>query len=344
MLRRFRVLGLAVIAGMLAMAGCTSTAPTAKEGDAVKPEPGKRLTIGLMPKAVGIPYFTAMETGAKEAAAEMGIDLVYDGPVDADTAKQVAILESWIARKFDAIIVSPNDPDGIAPVLQKAKARGIRVLTADADANAADREFFVSQASDAAIAKSLVDSMAKGIGEDGKFIILTGSLTAANQNNWIAEMEKYRAATYPNMKNLSATPKTSEEDQALATQVTIDTLKAYPDLQGIFAITSVALPGAAEALRKENAASRIFLTGLSTPDTMRAYVKDGTVKEFTLWNPIDLGYLAVASAKGVVEGTLKPDVTEFEAGRIGKVEVKDGIVLLGTPTIFDKANIDKFNF
>ena len=332
------------IASMIVLAGCTSTPPAEKEVKNTPPATGKKITVGLLPKLVGIPYFTAMETGAKEAAAELGIDLVYDGPVTGDTAKQVAIVESWIARKFDAIIVIPNDPDGMAPVLQKARDRGIRVLTADADANAADREFFVSQASDAAIAKSLVDSMAKGIGEDGKFIILTGSLTAANQNNWIAEMEKYRAATYPKMTNLSSTPKTSEEDQALATQVTIDALKAYPDLQGIFAITSVALPGAAEALRKENAASKIFLTGLATPDTMRSYVKDNTVKEFTLWNPIDLGYLAVVSAKGAVDGKLKSDSTEFDGGRIGKVEVKDGVVLLGTPTIFDKANIDKFKF
>ncbi|MGV3616438.1 MAG: substrate-binding domain-containing protein [Fimbriimonas sp.] len=341
--------------GMLALAGLTVLASIgcgdkpAAEGSAGTSDGGGtkkegKLTMGIMPKLVGIPYFAPWERGAKEAGKELGIEIVYDGPVTADTAKQVSIVESWIAKKYDAIIAVPNDPDGIAPALQKAASRGIKVLTADADANPEDREFFVSQATDAAVAKALVDSMAKGIGPNGKFIILTGSLTAANQNRWMAEMEKYRKEKYPNMVNLSPTPKTSEEDQALATQVTIDILKTYPDVQGIYAITSVALPGAAEALRKEKAAGRIFLTGLATPNAMKEYVKDGTVKEFTLWDPADLGYLSVQAAKGTLDGTLTKDSKEFKAGRLGTVKVDNGIVLLGDPVLFNKDNIDKYDF
>lgn len=302
------------------------------------------ITIGVLPKLVGIDFFNAVEKGAVEAARELGVRLVYDGPVEADVTKQVAMVDSWIARKFDAIAIAPNDPDAIAPVLRKARARGVPVITFDADSQPDARGFFVNQCTYAAVAKTLVETMVKGIGAEGKYIYLTGSLTAANQNFWMEEMEKYIRKNYPKMVNLSEQPKPSEEDQALATQMTIDILKSYPEVQGIFGMTSVALPGAAEAVRKEKAASRVFVTGLSTPNSMRPFIKDGTVKEFVLWNPVDQGYLAVHACKAQLDGTLTEASTSLAAGRLGAVQVNGGEVLLGAPVVFNATNIDDYDF
>jgi ABC-type sugar transport system substrate-binding protein len=252
------------------------------------------------------------------------------------------MVEAWIARRFDVIAIAPNDPDSIAPALAKARKRGIKVITWDADSSAESRDYFINQATYSDIAKTLMDVMAEGIGEDGKYLILTGSLTAANQNIWMKEMEKYRQEKYPNMANLSETPKASQEDQVMATRLTIDMLKSYPDLQGIFAITSVALPGAAEGLRKSEGGDKVFLTGLSTPNSMREYIKDGTLKKMVLWNPVDLGYLTVYAAKLLAEGALSEGT--IDAGRLGEIEVKGSEVLLGNPLIFDKENIDQFDF
>ena len=194
------------------------------------------------------------------------------------------------------------------------------------------------------MAETLVDIMAEGIGPEGKHLFLTGSLTAVNQNIWMERMETYRRQKYPRMKNLAETPKASEEDQALATQVTIDVLKSYAELDGIYAMTSVALPGAAEALRKEKAHDRVFLTGLSTPNSMRQYVKQGVVKKFVLWNPVDLGYLTVYAAKGVAEGSITEETSSFAAGRLGRIRITDREVLLGDPMVFYAGNIDAFDF
>lgn len=304
----------------------------------------KKLVIGVMPKLKGIDYFNATEKGAKKAGEELGVEVVFDGPSVNDVTQQSKMVETWTTKKFDAIAIAPNDPDAIGVALKKARKRGTKVVTWDADAKADARDFFVNQAAADAVAKSLMDLMAKEVGPEAKYIIVTGSLTAANQNIWMGEMEKYRAAAYPKMVNLSPTPKASEEDQALATQVTTDSLKAYPDVQGIFAITSVALPGAAEALRKGNAASKVFLTGLATPKAMTQYVKDNTCRKFVLWNPEDLGYLAVQAAVASVRGTLKAGAADFEAGKLGKVQLKGDEILLGAPLVFDKDNIDNFNF
>ncbi len=167
-----------------------------------------------------------------------------------------------------------------------------------------------------------------------------GHLTAANQNIWMEEMRERIKNKYPDIEIVTVKP--SQEDQQLAFQVTKDLLKAYPDLKGIFAITFVSLPGDAQAIKESGNSGKIALTGLSTPNSMRPYVKDDTVKEFVLWNPVDLGYLTVHAAKMTVEKGKLPG--EFQAGKLGTIEVKDDMVLLGEPIIFNKDNIDSFDF
>ena len=314
-------------------------------GSAGAQEVGKtNLRIGVMPKLIGIDFFNATEVGAKKAGEELGVKVDFDGPVTADVALQAQMLETWIAKKYDAIAIAPNDKAAIAPVLAKARKRGIKVIAWDADALESARDFFVNQCTSESVAKALMDVMAEGVGPNAKYIIVTGTLTADNQNRWMADMEKYRKAKYPNMVNLSETPKAPGEDQALATQVTADCLKTYPDLQGIFAITSVALPGAAEAIRKAGAADKVFLTGLATPKMMKEYVIDGTVKKFVLWNPVDLGYLAVYAAAATAKGDLKASATTFTAGHLGEVKIAGSEIILGDPLIFDKSNVGSFNF
>jgi ABC-type sugar transport system substrate-binding protein len=319
---------------LIALAGCGPAEPI----------PAERATIGVMPKLVGIDFFNATERGAREAGKELGIELVYDGPVTNDVQQQVQMVETWIAKNYGAIAVAPNDPDAIAPVLEDARAKGIAVVAWDADAAVGARDFFVSQCTPESVAKSLMDLVAQNAGEDAKYVILTGSLTAANQNIWMGEMEKYRQANHPNMTNLSETPKVSEEDQALATQVTTDILKAYPELDAILAITTVALPGAAEALKNSDRRGQVYLTGVSTPNVMRDYVEQGVVTHFVLWDAVDLGYLTTHVAVAAAKGELKPGQSTFTAGRLGAVEVTAGTVLLGAPIVFSKENIGQYDF
>ncbi len=341
---------LTLLAVMAFVAGCgpkseTPTPATPAEGASATPA-AKPLKIGVMPKLIGIDFFIATEKGAREAAKELGVTIDYNGPTTNDVTAQSQMLETWIAQKYDVIAIAPNDPEAIAPVLADAKAKGIKVITWDADSKGDSRDFFVNQCTPDAVAKALMDAVAAGAGNSAKYLIITGSLTAANQNIWMGEMEKYRQVAYPGMVNLSATPKASEEDRALAQQVMTDCLKAYPDMQAVLAITSVALPGAAEALRNAgpDVYNRVTLTGLSTPKMMKDYVKQGVVKKFVLWNAVDLGYLAVQAGVAAARGELTPASTTLKAGRLGEVQVRNGEVILGAPITFDANNIDQYDF
>jgi len=329
---------LAVLACLTALTGCDEP-----EDQGVTPPAKSAITIAMMPKLVPIPYFQACEKGAREAADELGdkVELVYDGPATDSDEKQQQILDAWIAKKHDVIAVAPVNPESISNRLKKALDRGRHVVTYDADAARDAREFFINQATYEAVAHALVDLMAEGIGGKGKVVIISGSRTAANQREWMNRMLPYMKDKWPEMKMVEDIY--PGEDHAEAVRAAERALTKYPDLKGIFGITSVSLPAAAEAVRKEKAADRVFVTGLATPNDMKEYVKDGTVKKFALWNAVDLGYLTVHASYRLAKGELPRD-GEIQAGRLGTIQVKGGEVLLGPPAIFTKDNIDRFDF
>lgn len=341
------IAGVALIVGMLT-AGCgkrpevQGPAPVRPPSTAAQQPEKPEITVGMIPKIEGIDYFNACQRGAEEAAPQLNIKLVHRGPTENRVERQIEIIDGFITQGVDVIAVSPNDPVAIAPVLRKARQRGIHVITWDADAEKDAREFFVNQCTSESVGYALVDEMARQAGPDATCAIVTGSLTAANQNEWIKWMKKRIEDEYPRMKIVATKP--SEEDQQLAFQVTQDLLKAYPDLDGIFAITSVAFPGAADAVEQAGKAGKVAVVGLATPKGMRPWVDSGTVKTVILWNPVDLGYLTMYVARALVDGDLASGTTELEAGRLGKVVVREDEVILGEPMKFTADNIAQYDF
>src|ERR671917_1654024 len=298
--------------------------------------------ICMMPKLVGIPYFEASEKGAKEAAEELGVEFVYDGPTEAKAALQSQMIEQWIQQQCSAISVAANDPDALAPAMKKAEEAGIKTSAWDADVAKDARDVFVNQATFDAIGYKLVDVMAEQTGGKGKFLVVTGSLTAPNQVAWLKEMRERMKEEYPDMSIVAVEP--GEEDLQKGIDLTKNYLRANPDTAGVFGITSVALPGAAEAVEQLGRGGEVPVTGLSTPNEMKPYLDAGTVEEFVLWNPVDLGYLAVYVANAQINGDL-PKSGTFEAGRLGKVKmISSDEVLLGPPLVFSKKNIDDYDF
>jgi ABC-type sugar transport system substrate-binding protein len=311
------------------------------------PDRDGALRIAMIPKLVGIGYFEATERGAREAARELNVELVYDGPTDARTEDQIKMIDGWMAQGFDVIAVAPNDPEAISRTLRSAGERGALVLTWDTDANPelSRRSVFVNQAPNRAIGHTLVDLMAEGVRAQGAslpgdYLIVSGTPTASNQNTWMKYMRERIREKYPEMHLLQHL--TPGEDQQKCQEQTAEALSAYPDLKGIWGITSVSFPAVAKAVRDANKVGQIEVTGLGMPEQMREFVKDGTVREFCLWDPVDLGYLTVRVAHRLKQGPLPPGRYDF--GRLKQVEVREGEVLLGPPLIFDGGNIDDYNF
>ncbi len=301
----------------------------------------KRTTVAMMPKAKGDPYFVSCRKGAEEAARELGVDLIWDGPTDLDPAKQNEVVEGWITRGVDVIAVSVENSAGISTVLRKAREKGIKVITWDADAEANARDFFINQATPQGIGFTLMDEAARILGNKGEFAIITASLSAANQNEWIKHIKARLAEKYPDIKLVAIQPSDGDRDRAFAE--TQNVMKVHPNVKLIMGVAAPAVPGAAEAV-KQSGRQDVKVIGLSIPSLCKSYVHDGVIESFVLWNTLDLGYLTVYAANELSAGKLKLGDKEINAGRLKKIEVKESDVMLGAPFIFNKSNVDRFDF
>ncbi len=306
---------------------------------------GKNLKIVDIPKLVGIGYFNATTKGIQEAAAEMGtMDATTDGSTRANIDDQITLIDNYITQGVDGILFAANDPVAIAPVLRKALAAGINVVGYDANSEPDARNWFVNQAEFNGIAKTLIDALAAEIGNDGSFAIVTSTFTTPNQARWIAEMQAYQAQCYPDMTWLETVE--AQEDNILSFNQANTLINKYgSDLKGIVGMTSVATPAAADAVTQADLCGKVAVVGLATPNAMKPYVASDCVKSVVLWNPVDLGYAAAYVMRADADGTLKPGDTSVEAGKLGTLQVINGSeILLGSPFVFNKSNIESFDF
>ena len=331
---------------------------------------GKVIKIAMLPKYKGENYFDACKQGAEEAIAELNADdnvaeLIYDGPPQdaATNQKQVDILEGWIAQGVNVLIVSPNDPTAIAPTLQKAMAAGIKVLTFDADAQADAREMFINQASYDVIANGLVkaaaDSLtAKGYGptKTANVAMLSADKTDANQNAWIESIkvllatDEYNWLILQNEETDIYYPGADETKNQQDAATIIGRMGPGADqIQAAIALSSGATPalGAAYASAAEKPdPSTCTITGLATPNALKTYILDETnpLDTGVLWNCMDLGYLAVMTGYQMGTGELTADSATMMTTRLGEKAIEDKMILLGDALIFDKTNVEQFNY
>jgi rhamnose transport system substrate-binding protein len=208
----------------------------------------RAITVAMMPKSKGDPYFISCRVGAEEAAKELNVNLIWDGPTEVDPAAQNQFVESWITRRVDAIAVSVGSAASISTVLEKARKQGIKVVTWDADSAPQSRDYFVNQATPQGIAATLSDEAVKVLGAHGDYAIITGALSAANQNLWIQYIKEYMAQKYPGHKLAAIRPSDDDRDKAFAETQTL--LKVYPGIKAVIVISAPAVPGAAEAVKQ----------------------------------------------------------------------------------------------
>ena len=302
------------------------------------------VSITMLPKNLGNPYFDTSTGGAEEAVAEFGGAFEEVGPSEASPTSQVSYIQTAAQQGVGGLIVSANDPEAICDALDEARSAGVKVVTFDSDTNPECRDLFINQATSEGIAQVQVDLIAEQIGGAGQIAILSASANATNQNAWIELMEEELASSHPDIELVQVVY--GDDDDQTSFDRTAALLQTYPELKGIVSPTTVGIAAAARYLSTSDFKGKVALTGLGTPNQMREYVEDGTVTAFALWNPADLGYLAAFATQALVNGDIDgAEGDTFEAGKLGSFEVgADGAVLLGDPYVFDAENIGDFDF
>ncbi len=337
-----RIASFAVVATTLALVatGCAAGGGSGggAEGD---------LSITFIPKQLNNPYTDVVLGGGKEGAKEAGFTSTQVvGPLDASASSQVSFINAETQAGTSVIVIAANDPDAVGPALEEARAAGAKIVAFDSDTNPKYRDVFISQVVAKEVALIQVELIAEQIGSSGEIAILSATANATNQNEWIKFIEE-ELDSNPDYADINLVAKVyGDDDDTKSFQEAQGLMQAYPNLKGIISPTTVGIAATARYLSTSEYKGTVALTGLGLPNEMRPFVKDGTVVEFALWDPAQLGYVAAFAGKALADGTItgkKGDT--FAAGELGEKEVgDDGIVIVGPPTRFNADNIDDYDF
>jgi rhamnose transport system substrate-binding protein len=350
---------LLALVAMLALAACGETkddepssssgSGAAQEESTAAADPNAPLKTGLstvsIPKQLGNPYEEFEHSGVDEAMEELQGSNKITGPTDAGASTQISFINAAVQQKADAIIIAGNDPNAIAPALKQAAERGTKVVAMDSDVAPDARSVFVNQVTTQLVGENQVESIGKQIDYEGEIAILSATANATNQNAWIKVMEEtLKQDKYKDMKLVKIAY--GDDDDQKSFQEMQGLIQAYPDLKGVISPTTVGVAAAARYLSSSPQKGKVKLTGLGFPNQMRKFVEDGTVEEFQLWVPKDVGYLAGQAAVALVSGRITGKEGEkFEAGRLGEYTIgANGEIVLGPLTTFNKDNIADYDF
>lgn len=325
---------------LLALAAVGILAGTAGCGQK-KPE---KTRIAMVVKNLGNGFFDAAHTGADEAAKQLGnVEVIYTGPTTPSAEGQIEIINSLISQKVDAIVISANDPNALVPIAKKAMQRGIKVVSFDSGIAPEGRQMQLNPSNAQLIGEKQIQMAADEIGGAGEIAILSASAQATNQNIWIGVMKNVlQKPEYANLKLVATVYGDDQSDKSY--REAIGLLRSHPQLKAIIAPTTVGIVAASKAVADEHLVGKVYVTGLGLPSEMAGHVKSGAVKEFAIWNPIDLGYAATYAADQFVKGKAeaKPGAS-VSVGRLGNVTLDtNGEAALGPPFTYNADNVDKF--
>jgi len=329
------LLAAAAVGVFAGLAGCADK----KAADA--PEPTR---IAMVVKSLGNGFFDAAHQGAKDAAAEIGgVEIIYTGPTTPSAEGQIEIINSLISQKVDAIVVSANDPNALVPIAKKAMQRGIKVISFDSALAPDGRQMQLNPSNAELIGQKQIEMAAAELDGKGELAILSASAQATNQNIWIGVMKKtLEQPQYAGLKLVATVYGDDQSDKSY--REAIGLLRSHPNLKAIIAPTTVGIVAASKAVADEGLVGKVFVTGLGLPSEMAGHVKSGAVREFAIWNPIDLGYAATYAAHQFVAGKATSSAGATVAvGRLGAVTLDaNGETALGPPFTYNAGNVDKF--
>ncbi|KAB8188418.1 substrate-binding domain-containing protein [Nonomuraea phyllanthi] len=299
--------------------------------------------VAFVSQVEGVPYFSAFKHGAEQTASSLGMSYTQAGPATADATEQVRIFNGLVQQGYAAIAVSPLDPRSMNPAIAAARQKGIVVITSDADAPDSQRQLFAQQATDAALGSTVMDEIAKPMGGKGKYGIVSGAADTQTFNSWVAEARKRQESAYPEMQLVGGVRYTTDTAQAL--KEAQDLMTANPDLKGLIAVPSTAVPGVAQAVQIAGKVGKVAVSGFGSPKTARTFVESGAMTSTVLWDVPQLGILTVWAMKQLLDGKQIPaEATVPGLPQPVKYDAATKTLVLGPPQVFTKSNIAQFDY
>lgn len=309
----FKALMTLVLVLSMALTACgssnSSQTQTEQSNNSQKEETdsaNKKLRIAYVPGMTTDPFYISMKFGAEEMAKQLGVELIWSGSPEWDYSKQSPIVDSLVAEKVGAIIITPTDEKAMVAPLKRAKQAGIPVFTVDT--NVSDDSVYVANVTSDNVQGGMLgaDTLAKLIGESGKVLVIgtkPGITTGDEREKGFKEQIK----KYPNIE-IVATEYTDDQ-VSVSAKKTADVLLGHPDLAGVFVTSGLSGTGVAQTLRVKNLQNKVKLVSYDAgPEQVKA-LKAGELQALISQKPLEESRIVMQMAVDYLQG--KKDVKKL---------------------------------
>ncbi len=246
--------------------------------------------IAFVPKLTNQPWWERAIDGVEQWAKDFQMDVIIKGPTEADPAAQVQIITDLVNQGVDILCVAPLDMESCENILKQARDKGIIVITHEA-AGIVNADYDLEAFSEKGLGGTMMDNLAKMMGEEGEYITMAGFVTMASHMNWINAGVARQKEAYPNLVLVEEAPVESEIDAEKAYEVTKELVKKYPNLKGILGTSSFDCLGAARAIEEMGLVGKLFVTSVGLPNETGEYLERGSLQVVSLWDPFWSNYL-----------------------------------------------------
>jgi ribose transport system substrate-binding protein len=250
--------------------------------------------IAVIPKGVSHNFWLSIKAGADAAGQELGAEILWKGPAtETDYTGQVNIVEDFINKQVDGIVLAPSSGDALVTPAKKAQAAGIPVIVIDSGINWEDYAAYISTDNRKG-GEIAAERLAEIIGGKGNVAILgvkKGSVsTDEREEGFKSVIEK----KYPNIKIVDFLY--GEADRAKSADKAEDIITRHADLNGIFASNESSAVGALRAINVKAVQGKVKLVGFDSSPDLIAAVKGGIIDSLVVQDPYKMGYEGVKAA------------------------------------------------
>ncbi len=293
----------------IATAGCQPPKPAATVTKSNDVQVEKKLQIAVIPKGTTHIFWKSVHYGAQQAAKEMNAEIQWRGPQkESDRDEQINIVQGFLNKRVDGIVLAPLDADALVRPVQEAKRGGVPVVIFDSGLNAPKEDIVAFVATDNFRGGQLAaDAMAAKLGEKGNVIVLRynkgSESTYQREEGFLEGISKYPNITVISSDQYAGT--TTESAMDKAQQV----LNRFADeVNGIFAVCEPNAEGVLRALKDRKLTSKVAFVAFDSSESLRQAMSAGEVTAIVLQDPVQMGYLGV---KTMIQSLRGEPVTGF---------------------------------
>lgn len=295
--------GVLALAGVFALSGCGKPKPAAAAPGEAAPalEPTARLKIAVIPKGTTHVFWKSIHAGALKAGQELGAEVIWQGPQKEDDRKlQIEVVESFISRQVDAIVLAPLDDVALVNPVKTAMARGIKVIIIDSGLAAEDYVAFA--ATDNLLGGKLAAKrLAEVMGGKGKALMLRyaeGSASTMQREQGFLDGIKEAA---PGIE-LVSTNQYGGVTAESAFQASQNLLTKFGDVTGIFCPNESTTFGMLRALQTAGKAGKVHFVGFDASEPLVNALRQREIAGLTVQDPFRMGETGVRVAVAAVRG------------------------------------------